>query len=230
VQVAFERLELKYLVDPLVATQMKRVIEPHCVPDKHNGSLGAGYWISSLYFDSMSLALFRANQRSDPDRLKLRARIYRPDGDVHLEVKRKRGDVVSKQRAIVARATWVDAAQGFGRPLRDEPKQERILGSFAQLLAVNAAEPTMVIEYEREAFVSPNEEYARISFDRGISAFPTHEWSFDGGRKRLRKMPMSPDPRAASFVLVELKCETMIPSFMVELIRRFELNRVGYSK
>ena len=94
----------------------------------------------------------------------------------------------------------------------------------------SAAALRVVIEYEREAFVSPNEEYARVSFDRGIAAFPTHEWSFDGGRKHLRKMPMSLDPRATSFVLVELKCETMIPSFMAELIRHFELNRVGYSK
>src|SRR5687767_15620890 len=39
--------------------------------------------------------------------------IYQPGGTVNLEIKRKRGDVVWKQRAAVSPEHWVDAANGF---------------------------------------------------------------------------------------------------------------------
>jgi hypothetical protein len=229
VQVEFERLELKYLLDEVTAEKVRRAIVPFCAPDPHNGRAGRGYWISSLYFDSPRLAFFRANERADGDRIKLRARIYELGGDVHLEIKRKRGDVVRKERVIVTDADWVDATHGFGRPRYDKPSQERVLASFAQLLAQYGAEPQVVVEYEREAYVSPRGEYARVSFDRKVSYFPTHEHSFVNERARRRGLSLGDGARSAAVVL-ELKCETQIPPFMVDVIRRYELNRVGLSK
>jgi hypothetical protein len=229
IEVEFERLELKYLLDEATAESVRRAILPFCVPDKHNGRFGRGYWISSLYFDSPRLAFFRANERADGDRFKLRARIYELGGDVHLEIKRKRGDVVRKERVIVSDSDWVDATQGFGRPRYEGPKQERTLGSFAQLLAQYGAEPKVVVEYEREAYVSPRGEYARVSFDRRVSYFSTHEHSFVNGRTGRRALSLGEGARSAA-VLLELKCETQIPPFMVDVIRRYELHRVGISK
>jgi len=229
VQVEFERLELKYLLDEGTAEKVRRAIVSFCAPDSHNGRLGRGYWISSLYFDSPRLAFFRANERADGDRFKLRARIYEVGGDVHLEIKRKRGDVVRKERVIVAERGWVDATHGFGQPLFDKPSQERVLASFAQLLAQYGAEPQVIVEYEREAYVSPRGEYARVSFDRRVSYFPTRDHSFERGRSGRRALSMG-DGSRSSGVLLELKCETQIPPFMIDVIRRYELNRVGLSK
>jgi hypothetical protein len=228
-QVEFERLELKYLVDEATAEKVRRAILPFCAPDEHNGRSGRGYWISSLYFDSPRLAFFRANERADPDRFKLRARIYKPGGDVHLEIKRKRGDIVRKDRVVVAESGWVDATNGFGTPRYEGQSQERTLSSFAQLLAQYGAEPKMVIEYEREAYVSPSAEYARVSFDRKVSYFLTHEHSFERGRGQKRTLSMGEGGRSAA-VLVELKCETQMPPWIVDVIRRHELSRVGISK
>jgi hypothetical protein len=229
VQVEFERLELKYLLDEATAESVRRAILPFCVPDPHNGRFGRGYWISSLYFDSPRLACFRANERADGDRFKLRARIYELGGDVHLEIKRKRGDVVRKSRVIVRDTDWVDATHGFGRPRYEGPKQERTLESFAQLLAQYGAEPQVIIEYEREAYISPRGEYARVSFDRKISYFSTREHSFVSGRAERRALSLGEASRSAPVVL-ELKCETQIPPFMVDVIRSHELHRVGLSK
>ncbi len=229
VQVEFERLELKYLLDEVTAEKVRRAIVPFCVPDPHNGRLGHGYWISSLYFDSPRLTFFRANERADGDRFKLRARIYELGGDVHLEIKRNRGDVVRKDRVIVAHAEWVDATHGFGRPLFDKPSQVRTLGSFAQLLAQYGAEPQVIVEYEREAYASPRGEYARVSFDRRISYFPTHDFCFESARAGRRALSMGEGSRS-SMVLLELKCETQIPPFMIDVIHRYELGRVGLSK
>jgi hypothetical protein len=229
VQVEFERLELKYLLDEVLAEKVRRAVAAFCTPDKHNGRRGRGYWISSLYFDSPTLSFFRANEREDGDRFKLRARIYQPGGDVHLEIKRKRGDVVRKDRVIVADDGWADAACGFGRPLHGSASQERKLTSFAQLVAQYGAEPRMVVEYEREAYGSPDAEYARVSFDRKVAYFPTRHYDFESGRNRIRQLSMGAGERSAA-VLVELKCETLMPAWMVDVIRRYELNRVGISK
>jgi hypothetical protein len=228
-QVEFERLELKYLLDEVKAEKVRCAILPFCAPDTHNGRSGRGYWISTLYFDSPGLAFFRANERADGDRFKLRARIYDPSGDVHLEIKRKRGDVVRKERVIVDRDVWVDATRGFGRPRFQGTSQERVLESFAQLMAQYGAEPKLVVEYEREAYVSPRGEYARVSFDRKVSYFTTVEPCFESERRRQRALSLGEGARSAA-VLLELKCETQVPAFMVDVIRRYELNRIGISK
>jgi hypothetical protein len=227
-QVEFERLELKYLLDEVTAEKVRRAILPFCSPDVHNGRSGRGYWISTLYFDTLTLAFFRANERADGDRFKLRARIYDPTGFVHLEIKRKRGDVVRKERVIVERAEWLDATRGFGRPRYEGASQERVLQSFAQLMAQYGAEPKLVVEYEREAYASPRGEYARVSFDRKVSYFPTREPCFSS-EGRQRALALGDGSRSAA-VLLELKCETRVPPFMIDLIRRYELHRVGVSK
>src|SRR5690606_22665888 len=148
-------------------------IEPYCEPDRYNGRVGRGYRISSLYFDSPDLAFFRAKERSHHDRVKLRARVYDDVGPVNLEIKRKRGDVVWKQRAAVPRECWVDSAQGFSpRPL-DHAKQEAALQRFANLFTQFACEPKLMVEYEREAYASRTGEYARVTFDRHIRAYAT---------------------------------------------------------
>jgi len=228
-QVEFERLELKYLLDEVTSEKVRRAILPFCAPDPHNGRSGRGYWISTLYFDSPRLTFFRANERADGDRFKLRARIYDEAGDVHLEIKRKRGDVVKKERVIVERAEWVDATRGFGRPRYEGTSQERVLASFAQLMAQYGAEPQLVVDYEREAYASPRGEYARVSFDRKIRYFSTREACFESERRWQRALALGEGARSAA-VLLELKCETQVPPFMVDVIRRYELNRVGLSK
>jgi hypothetical protein len=104
-----------------------------------------------------------------------------------------------------------------------------VLASFAQLAAQYGAEPRLVVEYEREAYVSPRGEYARVSFDRGVSYYPTREACFERNRGQRRVLSLGEGSRSAA-VLLELKCETQVPAWFVDVIRRYELNRVGISK
>jgi hypothetical protein len=163
----FERLELKYLIDEVTAAAIRRAIAPHCEPDLFNGTVGRGYSIRSLYLDSPGLVCFRAKERGDHDRFKLRARTYDAYGQVHLEIKRKRGDVVWKERAAVPRESWAEAAQGWRAP---HTKNPRALERFARLTAELGAEPRMMVDYEREAYASHHDGYARVTFDRHVMA------------------------------------------------------------
>lgn len=233
-QDAFERLELKYLVDELTAGAIRRAIAPYCEPDAFNPAPGAGYTIRSLYLDSPGLYCFRAKERGDHDRFKLRARVYEPapgqvraaDHPVHLEIKRKRGDMVWKERSAVPRERWVDAAQGFA----SERDMTPALSRFARLVAELGAEPRMLVEYEREAFASEHDGYARVTFDRRLCACATSAWDLSLPSSQLQPVRTVTTLDMRHAVLLELKCEQLVPFWLQEVIRSFQLTRVGFSK
>ncbi len=229
-QVQFERLELKYLVDEATARAVARAVEAHCDPDPYNGDDGQGYPIFSLYFDSPDLAFFRAKENGHHDRFKLRARTYGPTGAVNLEVKRKRGDVVWKQRAAVPREHWKDAAAGFCPVPMANPRQEEALERFATLMAQYAAEPKLMVEYHREAYAARTGEYARVTFDRHVQVYATEEWQLQDPHAARIPLETGITEKLGAGVILEIKAEQFIPFWMGELIRSFELHRVGYSK
>lgn len=224
-QELFERLELKYLIDEATAQAIRRAIRPYCEADTYNGTMGVGYPIRSLYLDSPTLFCFRSKERGDHDRFKLRARVYSPDGAVNLEIKRKRGDVIWKERAALPRAGWADAAQGFATGALRNP---RAVERFARLVASIGAEPKMLIDYEREAYASRMDGYARVTFDRRVMWAPMSEWSLTGGD--LLPLQTAQTSDMAHAVVLELKCEQFMPAWLLDVIRGFQLNRVGFSK
>lgn len=79
-QLNFERLELKYLIDEVVADRIRRQVSGVCsadrrrTPGRRAGS--KGYATNSLYLDSPGLAFHEAKERSDLGRVKLRVRAY----------------------------------------------------------------------------------------------------------------------------------------------------------
>lgn len=226
-QTLFERLELKYFVTEATAQAIVQAIKPYCVSDEHNGEAGAGYSIRSLYLDSPSLACFRAKERSDPDRVKLRARVYDAAGPVSLEIKRKRGDVVWKERASVPRKDWSEYAQGFGPELK---RGARALERFTRLAAELAAEPKVLIDYEREAYASTFDGYARVTFDRKVRALACESWNVDDTGERSTPVVVFDEEQPEARVVLELKCEQFMPRWMADLIHDFDLRRVGFSK
>jgi hypothetical protein len=225
-QDSFERLELKYLIDEVTAAAIRRAIVPYCEPDSFNPAGGGGYTIRSLYLDSPSLYCFRAKERGDHDRFKLRARVYDALGPVHLEVKRKRGDVVWKERAAVPRDLWVDSAQGFSGKTRSP----RALTRFARLVADLGAEPRMMVDYEREAFASRYDGYARVTFDRRLLACACSAWDLSVPKAQLLPVRTATTLDMSHAVVLELKCEQLMPGWLLEVIRSFQLTRVGFSK
>ncbi len=236
----FERLELKYLIDEATAERVRQDIEPFCHADAHNPrahSLAArpgaarGYPISSLYLDSPNLAFYQAKERGDSERIKLRVRGYGDAPYAILECKRRVADVIDKTRVTVDRKDIERASQGFVDPGSDHPEAQRFLADFARLVASAGAEPTLLLYYEREAYVSEVDHYARVTFDRHIEAHRTSEWT-------LRRQGEAPcrfddhwrrddDHRS---VVLELKCHSCIPWWMTDLIRKHALRRQSFSK
>ena len=228
-----ERLELKYQVSESQVAEIRRDIAPYCRPDSHNpsGSAAAGYEVSSLYLDSPGLAFYQAKERGDPDRLKLRVRGYGRSPQATLECKRRVADVIDKKRVAVDRQELRCAARGDFDPGADQLEARRFVDEFASIAACTGAEPTLLIHYEREAWVSDVDPYARVTMDRNISTVPTRDWDVAGPREGWIRFDdhwrRDEEPRT---VVLELKCHASIPDWMLDLIQRHRLKRQSFSK
>ena len=189
-----------------------------------------GYGISSLYLDSPSLVSFYAKERGDPERLKLRVRTYRDSPIAVLELKRKISDVINKTRASVDPAQVERIASGR-LPAASNPEVDRFLKDFAVNSMSLGAQPVLHVRYDREAYSSDVDTYARVTFDRRIEVQRAHGWdpapategwcSFDRYRR--------PDLRDKNIVL-ELKCQSFVPWWITNLIRTHALKRQSFSK
>ena len=232
----FERLELKYLVDESVAEQIRGDIAPFCHPDAHNptrtpGAPNRGYEVDSLYLDTPNLAFYRAKERGDAERLKLRIRGYANTPYAILECKRRIADVIDKTRVTVDRKDAELAAHGFVDPGPDHPEARSFLSDFAATLARSGAGPALLLRYQREAYVSEVDHYARVTFDRAIEAIRSDVWSLDAPRgcwSRFNEHWMREE--AHRRVVLELKCHSSIPWWMTDLIRKHALKRQSFSK
>jgi hypothetical protein len=229
----FERLELKYLVDEGTAARVRRATLAYCRPDRHNGSEAAtrGYPILSLYLDTPSLAFHRAKERGDPERMKLRIRRYRGLDACWLELKRRSADVVEKTRARVAGGRLRDSACGLAKLPEHAPDAQRFVERFARLVLSTGAEPTLLVRYQREAYTSEVDAYARVTFDRNLEFQRWAEWALEGdpdGWCDLESFLVGGAPRP--LVVLEIKCTTSIPAWLVDVIRSNDLRRDSVSK
>ena len=233
------RLEQKFLVSEATALALTQAIAPYCHLDENTAG---PYTLRTLYFDTRRREFHEAKLRRDHDRVKLRARAYgdfAPGEPVTLELKRKTGALVRKTR-VTSEADWVAEALGrdAGPELVDAASRERRerLDRFAYVMVRKCCEPTAILRYRREAFVSHVDSYARVTFDRDIMAYPTREFSLDFREERALRLDGASDAGWAggggmlSPVLVELKCERMLPVWMAELVRTFHLSSTGFSK
>ena len=168
---------------------------------------------------------------ADPDRLKLRVRAYGHSPHGVLERKRRVADVIDKTRVTVDRKDVEPASLGLIDLGPDNHEASHFLSEFASLVARSGAEPTLLLRYEREAYASQVDHYARVTFDRNIEARRTRSWDLDppGGRWTRFDEYWSREEESRRVVL-ELKCQSCIPWWLTDLIRKHALKQQSFSK
>jgi hypothetical protein len=157
-----------------------------------------------------------------------------PQEHLWLELKHKKAEVTWKARRRVARREFGDLLAGrvATYPLAD-------LGSSFEVMVLRyQARPLAHVRYVREAYVSELDAYGRVTFDRALSCrrvsgclevtdadlWPSGDLtSFDDAVTTVHGTDDSP-------VVLEIKSETFVPRWMVEIIRGFDLSRRGFSK
>jgi SPX domain protein involved in polyphosphate accumulation len=235
----FQRLERKYLIDDVKAMRIRRDIAAYCDPDEHNPARSGhyarpdqlGYQISTLYLDGPDLTFYRANLRGDAERLKLRVRSYSATSPVLLEIKRRVSEVIDKSRVVVDRKEVAEAVAGLAGPAEDSAEARQCLNEFARLAALAGARPCLHLRYEREAYASFVDHYARVCFDRQIGAQRVEDWDLTPHPDHYLEFDhFWSDHPTGTRVVLELKCESAMPHWMTDLVRRHGLSRTSFSK
>lgn len=228
-----ERYEYKFLVEERLVPAIRAFARSTSRLDAYAAADGA-YTIRSLYFDTPALDLYAANGREQGHRFKVRVRTY-PDAlksPIFLEVKRRAIDVIVKTRGAVEPAAWRLAAQGDAATLASASARQRsAVTTFASLVQAHHLEPVILVQYEREAYVSLVDSYARLTIDRNIRAQSRTTFELDADDRRWRAIDHPAQTNTERPVAVlELKFERRPPAWMHAMVRRLELVRRSFSK
>jgi hypothetical protein len=225
-----QRFEFKYLVDEAIAIELRAFLGAHLELDEAGvGQPDFSYRVSSIYLDSRKFHTFWDWANSNRNRFKLRMRFYdcRPETPVFLEIKRRVCRCILKQRCGIRKSAVPLVLAGQVPPPDDilsrEARQLVALENFVNMTSLLRARPTALVTYLREAYVDPENDGARVTFDREVRIALCHSSDF-----RLDLRPYVQP--FGSQIILELKFTNFFPTFLSGMVERFGLERSAAAK
>ena len=223
------RFERKYVLTETRARQVRAWLRTRVEPDEHlTAEHPRGYPVYSLYLDTRELTLYRTAAEGHKNRFKLRIRYYDDgrDSPIFCEIKRRADQVIRKQRAGVHRRA-LDALLSF-RDLPDSAllnpaRERRDLLDFQGLQRNLDARPTLIVGYNREAYLDVSTSNARLTFDRDLRAL-----AYDPDRGLHTDLPLVNGHEDK--VIFEIKYVNRWPRWLQELVHIFQLERQSVPK
>jgi hypothetical protein len=224
------RYEMKYAVREDRAAELVHACRAFVRPDEHATELpgGArGYIVTSVYFDTPWLEDYGSRLEEHRVRRRVRVRTYGAAGErqpVFLELKRKRDDLVLKQRALVVDAdTWATLGERPWEnlpPVRDSHAAQR----FARVVRARALTPVVSVRYSREVWVDPERPRVRLTVDRDLLG------SRLSSACDLYHLPEPVRLFPPGYVVLELKYDQVAPGWVRAAVRDLGLRAEPISK
>src|SRR5438046_6016769 len=215
-----QRFELKYLIPRETALLVRDFVRSYLEMDEFSvGRPNYSYPVHSLYIDSDDLKLYWRTINGDKNRFKLRLRYYSlsSDSPVFFEIKRRMNNCILKQRGGVRHEAIAPLLTGhFPEPgylISKAPNHMIAVQRFSQSLTELHAKPKVHIAYDREAYVSDNDE-VRVTMDRNVCAEPNLMTS-------IKTKMETPARSFVGNVILELKFTNRYPDWFRELVRSF---------
>lgn len=214
------RHELKYIINSgyyhILQSRLKAVLKT----DK-NGKNGV-YRITSLYFDDIYQTAYNDKLLGLNSRKKYRIRFYNFSPDViKLEVKEKKGDLVCKRSVPLTCEQYMLILEGKREFLSDSSFTNTAAEEFYLSDKLVKLIPAVMVDYEREAYIC---DYGnvRITFDRKLKTrqkpdFPHNNSEFINVLNNRE-------------IILEIKYDSFIPSYIQELFSGIPLMRESVSK
>ncbi|HIG41481.1 MAG: polyphosphate polymerase domain-containing protein [bacterium] len=234
-----ERHELKYAIPYSYVELISNFITPYCSPDYYSSISPDGhYQVNTLYLDTRSLEFLKHRLWGKDGRFNVRVRCYGDGGKkpYYLEIKVKRGFTGVKHRVVVDDGTWPaildDPNFRVSRGLSDDERNG--LERFHRVVTSYALEPKILTRYQRKAYFSTIDSYARVTMDMDLK-YQIHENCSlipDGSMVSYDSETIfANNTHSDACVVLELKCNVgQVPKWMLDLITHFELKQEGFSK
>jgi hypothetical protein len=217
-----QRFELKYLVDESVTPWLRDFISSYLeLDDFCVGRPELAYPVHSIYLDSDDLETHNAYINGTKNRYKLRLRYYdAPDSPVFVELKARVDNCILKRRCGVRPEAVPHILAGqlpeTDQLITSEPRHLAALERFIVLMQHINARPKLHNYYQREAWVSPNDNSVRVTFDRQVYVEPYF-------RNEATMAMQNPRLVYSPFVILELKFTNRFPDWFTVLVQRFNL-------
>jgi hypothetical protein len=225
-----QRFEMKYVVNETTAQDIRAFVGHYLDLDEFGmGRPDCSYPVNSLYLDSSELATFQQWVRADRNRFKLRLRFYdeEPDTPVFLEIKRRVLDCILKQRCSVRKGALEHVLAGQIPPPdllhSHSGKAQQALHAFVNAVLRLQARPTLLVTYQREAYLDLNNNAVRVTLDRRVRMAPRSGLDFS----LLTEGFVQP---FGELVIVEIKFTNRFPRWAGDMVSALGLRREGAAK
>lgn len=220
VQKNFQRIERKYLVDAKTMAALEKEFSQHLVPDDYPVST-----ISNLYFDNADYDLVEDSLARLHGREKVRMRTYdakpKADSFAFLEIKKKILEVGYKYRFV---ADMADIIRYVAHPTKAHPDAN--LKLQITLLELQrryvALKPMMFIGYNRHSYRGIEDPKVRVTIDREV-VYRNYDLDLTAGR---HGEPLIEENQ----VILEIKVNGDQPDWMVEILNRYQVEEISFSK
>lgn len=256
-----ERREDKFLVPAAQARALAAVLDRHLDSHRHRGEgantlPAAHHYVTTVYFDTASRALYRAATSHAESHIKLRAKEYY---DLHTDLAETATD--ARQLVRYQPVLWLELKhrdQAFtgkrriGIPKQDVPAfftegrittemvdiQAEAYGSDARgvldavaELCARCAEPMRadcLVNYRRTAWQDPAGEL-RVTIDTGLAFYapPTDLWSRSWA---LVRPTLGPAVASEARRVLEIKSRAALPGWLVDALAANHIRPAAFSK
>lgn len=223
---AFNRFELKYLVDQRTAMALRAELAGRL--DHDANSRAGSYTVWSRYYDTRDLRFYWEKIEGIRFRRKLRVRHYgrpsdvTPETPVWVEVKQRVNRVTQKRRGLLPYSEASRLCVGE-EPRGAAPCDEAVIEEVLAMVAEFTLRPVMVVGYVREPFEGRDEETGlRVTIDNRVR-----------GRDRDLELALETENRFVvrpDLSIVEVKVNDRVPYWLTDWIARHNLQLIRMSK
>ena len=215
------RNEIKYIISADQVLRIRDRLDKCMQRDEHAGP--QGYSIKSLYFDTPGSADFHDKLNGDPERKKIRLRMYDEDSSYcMLEKKQKAGALQWKQGLRIEAADAKALSKGEYSVLQNYFDRDPFAKEIYAELKAECRIPVVLIRYDRIPYTSMLSD-TRVTIDRDIRSAPVGTAFFDDSAAYF---PAGTD----GYAVLELKYDRVFPLFLSELLESFGLMQAACSK
>lgn len=223
------RYEYKYKITPEMIPLIRDYSSPFTAVDPHLKDVeDSKYTVRSIYFDTPTLDFYYEKMDGLKIRKKLRIRTYNDMDDfAFLEIKRKFVNCVAKERSklpfmVIERLINTTEESAIEYPENDH-NSRLVSGRFMYNLFKKGLIPILLVVYEREAYLGIADDNERLTIDTDVRSVAEPD---------LAEILHTKDfvPSFGNDAILELKFNDLMPQWMKELVREFNLKKGSISK
>ena len=255
--ITHDRVELKFKVSQAHASAFSRSLSSHMAEHRFQGQGAnrlprARHYVTTVYFDTASLDLYRAVRESD-DNLKVRAREYydlhpellelatsqadivRHSAVLWVELKGKHDGRTYKRRVGIPKSDVMPFFERgeVSRAMRELQMRHSNDDVIAELLELRARyreplRPSCLVNYRRTAFQNEHGSL-RITLDQRLSCFAPAPGLLEHARPLLREQ-LGASRYDEPAIVLEVKLTEALPAWLEELLSHTRAERSTFSK